>query len=99
MFKYSRTTIAIGKSMITCYLVGICSLTVLAGTDNRPGQKGAALTVSETVLTSFNDGVPCLRIKIAVQPSQFGGQIPTKIVLATVLNEALHANWQLFNAS
>lgn len=72
---------------------------MLAGTDNRPGQKPTEFTVSETVLTSFGDGVPCLRMKIVVQPRQFGGHIPTKIVLATVLNETLHANWQLFNAS
>jgi hypothetical protein len=99
MFKCNRTTIGIGTSLITCYLLGFCSLTVLAATDNRPGQKRADLTVSETVLTSFSDGVPCLRLKIVAQPSQFGGQIPTRIVLATVLNETVHANWQLFNAS
>ena len=99
MFNYNRTTIGFGKWLITCYLLGLGSLTVLAGTDNRPGQKRADLTVSETVLTSFSDGVPCLRIKLVVQPSQFGGHIPTRIVLASVLNETLHANWQLFNAS
>jgi hypothetical protein len=99
MCKYYRTNKTIGTSLITCYLLGICSLTVLADTGNRTGQKRADLTVSETVLTSFSDGVPCLRIRLVVQPSQFGGQIPTKIVLATALNESLHANWQLFNAS
>ena len=99
MRKHNRTNITVGSSLISCYLLGICSLTVLAGTDNRTAKKRADLAVSETVLTSFSDGVPCLRIKIVAQPSQFGGHIPPRIVLATVLNERLHANWRLFNAS
>ena len=99
MFKHSRMTIDIGMSLFTFYLLGFCSLAALASTENRLGQQPADLTVSETVLTNFSDGVPCLRMKIVVQPSQFGGHIPSRIVLATVLNDTLHANWQLFNAS
>ena len=99
MFRYNRTIIGIGMSLIACYLLGCCSLSAFADTDNRPEQKRTELTVSETSLTSFSDGVPCLRMKVVVQPSQFAGHIPTKIVLTTVLNETLHSNWQLFNAS
>lgn len=99
MCKRNRTGINIGMSFLVYYLLGFCSLAALAATDNRPGQKHADLTVSGTALTNFSDGVPCLRIKIVVQPSQFGGHIPGRIVLNTVLNNTLHANWQLFHAS
>lgn len=99
MFQYNRATMGIQKFLITCLILGFSLPAVLAAADSRPGQKHADLTVSETALTSFGDGVPCLRMKVVVQPSQFGGHIPTRIVLETVLNETLHANWQLFNAS
>ena len=99
MFRYNRTTISIGTWLITWSLQGVYSFSALADTHNRPEQNRADFTVNETVLTSFSDGVPCLRMKIVAQPSQFGGQIPRKIVLATVLNETIHANWKLFNAS
>jgi hypothetical protein len=99
MLKYNRMTIRFGKRLTTSSLLFFCSISGLAAPDIRRGEKHADLPVNETVLTSFSDGVPCLRMKVVVQPSQFGGQIPTRIVLATVLNETLHANWQLFNAS
>jgi hypothetical protein len=99
MFKHNRMSMDIIMSLFTCCLLSFCSSAALANTDNRPGQTHADLTVSETVLTSFGDGVPCLRMKIVVRPSQFGGQIPTRLELTTVLNETLHANWRLHAAS
>jgi hypothetical protein len=99
MSHSNRLTIGVSKVLAICYLLGSCSSSVFAATDNRHGQKTSDLTVSETVLTSFGDGVPCLRMKIVVQPSQFGGRTPNRIVLTTVLNETLHANWRLHAAS
>jgi hypothetical protein len=99
MFKHDRMTVGVGTSLFTCCLLGFCSLSVFAGTAIRAGQQQAQLTVSETVLINFSDGVPCLRMKIVVQPSQFGGHVPNRVVLATLLNETLHANWRLFHAS
>jgi hypothetical protein len=99
MFKLCRVKISIHGWLIASALAGYCTTTAIAETTNHAVEKRAELTINGTGFTNFSDGVPCLRLRILIQPSQFGGQMPTRIVLATVLDETLHANWKLFNAS
>jgi hypothetical protein len=98
MRKCFPAIVSVDSWLIACVL-GYCSMTAIAATTNHTEEKQPELIINGTGLTNFSDGVPCLRLRIPVQPSQFDGQVPTKLVLATVLNETLNANWKLFKAS
>jgi hypothetical protein len=99
MFQYNRTTTHVGKWLVMWSVLALTCFSAIGFRGEWIGQKRPEMIVTDTALTSFADGIPCMRLKVVIRPLHFGGRVPAEFTLHTSLHEKIAQKWHLYKAS
>lgn len=99
MFYYDRSTVQIGKWLTFCCALLFATFVCSGFRGEWVGQQGKDLTVNDIRLTSFDNGVPCMRMQIIATPAHFNGRVPNQVDLLAQIPEEVAAIWSFTTAS